>query len=243
MFMKTSIQDITFNFQNKNVVVVGGSKGIGLEVAKQFVESGAIVTCLSRTRPELAGVEFVECDISKPESIKSVFDNICDIDFLINVAGTNLCEPIGILNVEEWDRVMDTNLRSFFLTCKYAIEKMITNSYGRIVNVSSIAGRSKSVVSGVHYTSSKAGIIGLTRQLSHEVSSKNILVNCVCPSQTLTEMLSESMTKQQIKQLESQIPIGRIASTVEQAKPILFLCSEASSYITGACLDINGGQY
>ena len=240
--MKTKIQDITFNFQNKNIVVVGGSRGIGLEVAKQFIKSGAIVTCLSRTKPELIDIKFIKCDLSKPKDIKDAFENIRDIDFLINVAGTNLCEPIGMLDDEEWDRVMNTNLRSFFLTCKYAIEKMVPNSYGRIVNVSSIAGRNKSIVSGVHYTSSKAGIIGLTRQLSHEVSSKNILVNCVCPSQTLTEMLSESMTKEQIKQLEGKIPIGRIATTAEQSKPILFLCSEAASYITGACLDINGGQ-
>ena len=119
---------------------------------------------------------------------------------------------------------------------------MKRQNYGRIVNVSSIAGRNKSIVSGVHYTSSKYGIIGLTKQLSNEVSKYNILVNCTCPSQTMTEMLRESMTKDQIKQLSDKIPVRRIATVEEQASPILFLCSSAASYIAGAAIDINGGQ-
>jgi NAD(P)-dependent dehydrogenase (short-subunit alcohol dehydrogenase family) len=120
---------------------------------------------------------------------------------------------------------------------------MKKKNFGRIVNISSIAGRHKSVVSGVHYTASKYGIIGLTKQLANETSKYNILVNCVCPSQTKTEMLEESMTLEEIKKLEKNIPIGRISSVREQAIPVLFLCSEGASYITGATIDINGGQF
>ena len=112
----------------------------------------------------------------------------------------------------------------------------------KIVNVSSIAGRSKSLVSGVHYTSSKAGLIGLTRQLAQELGPKGININCVCPSQTLTPMLERSMTNEQLSKLESNIPLRRVAQVSEIVKPILFLCSDDSSYIHGACLDINGGQ-
>tara|TARA_R100000315_G_C5226006_1_gene137063 strand:- start:1001 stop:1363 length:363 start_codon:yes stop_codon:yes gene_type:complete len=119
---------------------------------------------------------------------------------------------------------------------------MKKHGYGRIVNVSSIAGRNKSIVSGVHYTSSKAGIIGLTKQLAHEVAKDDILVNAVCPSQTMTEMLRDSMDEEQIKELSKKIPIQRIASVDEQSLPILFLCSSAASYISGTTLDINGGQ-
>ena len=137
---------------------------------------------------------------------------------------------------------MDINLRSFFVSCKESVRLMKRHNYGRIVNVSSIAGRSKSVVSGVHYTSSKYGIIGLTKQLASEVSKYNILVNCICPSQTMTEMLSESMTKESLDDLESRIPVRRVSSTIEQALPVLFLCSDAASYIAGAAIDINGGQ-
>jgi 3-oxoacyl-[acyl-carrier protein] reductase len=242
MFMKTKKKNIIFDFTDKNVVVVGGSRGIGLEVAKQFIDSGALVTCLSRKDPLIESLKFIQCDLSQADQIKNTFNKIEKIDILINVAGTNLCQKIDFIDEKEWNRVLDINLKSFFLTTKYSIEKMLKNGYGRIVNVSSIAGRNKSIVSGVHYTSSKAGIIGLTRQLSHELAAKNILVNCVCPSQTLTEMLEESMTKKDIKSLEKNIPIKRISSTYEQAMPILFLCSDAASYITGACIDINGGQ-
>ena len=119
---------------------------------------------------------------------------------------------------------------------------MKTKGGGRIINISSIAGRNKSLVSGVHYTASKYGVIGLTKQLSKEVSKFNILVNCVCPSQTDTEMLKKSMNTTQLKRLEQSIPLGRVAKTREQALPILFLCSEGASYITGTAIDINGGQ-
>ena len=112
----------------------------------------------------------------------------------------------------------------------------------KIVNVSSIAGRSKSLVSGVHYTSSKAGIIGMTRQLAQELGPIGININCVCPSQTLTPMLERSMSKEQLCELEKRIPLRRLAAIEDIVEPILFLCSDKSSYIHGACIDINGGQ-
>jgi 3-oxoacyl-[acyl-carrier protein] reductase len=176
------------------------------------------------------------------DNIKYIFSKFTDIDFVINVAGTNLCEPIENIDVAEWERVMNVNLKSFFVICKEAVNLMKKQNYGRIVNVSSIAGRNKSIVSGVHYTSSKYGIIGLTKQLANEVSKHNILVNCVCPSQTMTEMLEESMSDKAIAELEAKIPVRRIATTIEQALPILFLCSSAASYISGAAIDVNGGQ-
>jgi NAD(P)-dependent dehydrogenase (short-subunit alcohol dehydrogenase family) len=113
---------------------------------------------------------------------------------------------------------------------------------GKIINVSSIAGRSKSIVSGVHYTSSKYGIIGLTKQSAQELGPFNINVNCVCPSQTMTNMLEKSMSKEQLENLKEKIPIKRISSVKEQAYPILFLCTEESKYIHGAAIDVNGGQ-
>ena len=115
-------------------------------------------------------------------------------------------------------------------------------SGAKIVNVSSIAGRSKSLVSGVHYTASKAGIIGLTRQLAQELGPLGININCICPSQTLTPMLERSMSVSQRLDLENKIPLRRIATIDEIVKPIMFLCSKDASYIHGACIDINGGQ-
>ena len=240
--MYTKMSDITFNFLGKVVLVFGGSKGIGKEICRQFASAGAIVYNASRTSADLHLVRDLKCDLSNVEDIKFIFSKLDDVDFVINVAGTNLCEPIENIEIAEWDRLMDVNLKSFFVICKEAVNLMKQQKYGRIVNVSSIAGRNKSIVSGVHYTSSKYGIIGLTKQLANEVSKYNILVNCICPSQTMTEMLKESMTEEAVSELEQKIPIRRIATTTEQALPVLFLCSNAASYITGAAIDINGGQ-
>ena len=236
------MSDITFNFLGKVVLVFGGSKGIGKEICRQFASAGAIVYNASRTSADLHLVRDLKCDLSNVEDIKFIFSKLDDVDFVINVAGTNLCEPIENIEIAEWDRLMDVNLKSFFVICKEAVNLMKQQKYGRIVNVSSNAGRNKSIVSGVHYTSSKYGIIGLTKQLANEVSKHNILVNCICPSQTMTEMLKESMTEEAVSELEQKIPIRRIATTTEQALPVLFLCSNAASYITGAAIDINGGQ-
>ena len=236
------MNDIEFNFENKNVLVIGGSKGIGKQICIEFIKSSANVICVSRTDPNIENLNHIACNLERPEELENVFKKINDLDFLINVAGTNLCEEIDKIDYLEWDRLMNINLKSFFVSSKLALKIMKKNNFGRIVNVSSIAGRNKSIVSGVHYTSSKYGIIGLTKQLSNETSKHNILVNCVCPSQTLTQMLKDSMSDEEIIELESKIPIRRIATTKEQALPVLFLCSKAASYITGCCLDINGGQ-
>jgi len=237
-----SSADVSFNFSDKVVVIFGGSRGIGKEITKQFIISGARTYYVSRGEGNLTGATHIGADLLSTEDISRVFDKIKDVDFVINVAGTNLCEKIEEINEEEWDRVLDTNLKSFFTICRLSVEIMKKKNYGRIVNVSSIAGRNNSIVSGVHYTSSKYGIIGLTRQLSREVSPHNIRVNCTCPSQTMTEMLEDSMTSEQIRELERKIPARRISTPLEQAMPVLFLCSSASDYMYGAVLDINGGQ-
>jgi len=219
------------DFSNKKVLVVGSSKGIGKEVFLTFKSLGADVFGISRSE----GI-----DISKKADIDKFFKKKSSIDFLINVAGINFCKKIEDISFEEWNNVLNTNLRSFFYIIKKSIPLM--KSGGRIVNVSSIAGRNKSIVSGVHYTSSKAGIIGLTRQLAHELGPKGINVNCTCPSQTLTPMLSESMTEKQLSKLSESIPLSRVANVKEQVGPIIFLCSSLSSYLNGCIIDVNGGQ-
>ena len=216
--------------KNKVVVIVGGSKGIGKGVVDAFTNLGAIVHSISRDI----------CDITDPEQIYSYFSKLDKVDILINNAAINYCKPIEEITLNEWNSVIDTNLTSFFYIIKTCLPLMKEGS--KIVNVSSIAGRSKSLVSGVHYTSSKAGLIGLTRQLAQELGPKGININCVCPSQTLTPMLEQSMTKTQIHELSKNIPLRRIAQINEVVKPILFLCSDDASYIHGACLDVNGGQ-
>jgi NAD(P)-dependent dehydrogenase (short-subunit alcohol dehydrogenase family) len=220
------------DFLNKKVIVVGASKGIGKCVADTFSELGADVYRISRSE----GV-----DISKKNSIDSFFESLKgNVDFLINVAAINHCKKIEEISYEEWNEVINVNLTSVYYLIKKTLPFM--NSGSRIVNVSSIAGRNRSVVSGVHYTSSKAGIIGLTRQLAYELGPRGINVNCVCPSQTITPMLRKSMNQEQINQLCKTIPLNRLAEPSEQVGPIVFLCSELASYLNGTIIDVNGGQ-
>ena len=127
--------------------------------------------------------------------------------------------------------------------CKSVLPIMKKNRYGKIVNVSSVAGHFRSLSAGAHYSASKAGVIGFTRQLSLEVIDYNININVVCPSQTLTPMLEDNLSSDQIKNIERLIPRKRLASVSEQANPILFLCSDAASYMNGAVVDVNGGQF
>lgn len=215
---------------DKTVLVVGGSKGIGKAVVEKFEKLGNQVFSIDRS----------VCDITSPEQIEKYLKNIKKIDYLINNAAINYCKKIEEISLEEWNEVINTNLTSYFFIIKKCLPKM--KKGGKIVNVSSIAGRSKSSVSGLHYVSSKAGIIGLTRQLAQEIGPKGININCVCPSQTLTPMLEKLMTKKDIEALEKNIPLRRIAKVEDIVGPIVFLCSESASYIHGACIDVNGGQ-
>ncbi len=219
------------DFSNKTTIVVGGSRGIGLKVKEKFSSLGSEVHSISRTE----GV-----DISIPEQVDKYLMQFKKIDFLINVVGINYTKKIEEIELSEWEEVIKTNLTSIFYVTKQCISKMDQGS--RIVNVSSIAGRNRSLVSGVHYTSSKSGLIGFTRQLAFELGPKDINVNCVCPSQTLTQMLEESMTKEEQKKLSDDIPLKRLATVDDQVGPIIFLCSELSNYLTGAVIDVNGGQ-
>jgi NAD(P)-dependent dehydrogenase (short-subunit alcohol dehydrogenase family) len=231
-------------FTNKRVIVVGGSRGIGAGVVDAFVDRGAEVWYISRSKGNNKKATHIKADISDLNILKKAFAEFSKEDFyldiLINVAATNYCKKHYEISDEEWDEVMNTNLRSYFIACREALGLMKPHS--KIVNVSSIAGRNKSICSGVHYTSSKAGIIGLTRQLAHEVGPMNINVNCVCPSQTMTEMLKKSMTESEMKELANNIPLKRLARIEDVVNPILFLCSEGAAYVNGACLDVNGGQ-
>jgi len=164
------------------------------------------------------------------------------IQILVNCAAINYAKGHDEIYIDEWEEVLKVNISSIFLISNAVLPMMKKNNYGKIVNVSSIAGRHRSIVSGIHYVTSKAALIGYTRQLAYEVGEWNINVNVVCPSQTKTEMYDSTMTKIKEKQLLETIPIKRIGTVNEQIAPIMFLCSDDSSYMTGSVMDINGGQ-
>lgn len=238
--------DARFDFSGRRALVVGGSAGIGRELVKAFVATGAEVVYTARNpMEESSGAKYVRADIHNERDILDVYQEVDrggDLHIVVNVAAINHCKQIEQIGVAEWDDVLDVNLRSVFIVCREAARRMKVLRSGKIVNVSSIAGRHHSPVSGVHYVSSKSGIIGLTKQLAFELGEYDVNVNVVCPSQTMTDMLKESMTPEQIDDLCKNIPKGRVATMQEQIGPILFLCSDLASYITGAAIDVNGGQ-
>jgi len=235
---------IDFDFSEKNVLIVGGSQGFGASLVSKFLQSNANVFYISRKlNPDIKGVH-IQVDLSDSKALELKLKEIehIGIDILINCAAINYAKKHNEINIDEWERVFKVNMSSIFMICNAVLPSMKNNKYGKIVNVSSIAGRYRSVVSGIHYVSSKAALIGFTRQLAYEVGKYNINVNAVCPSQTKTEMFFNTMTKEKEKELLKNIPLNRIASVSEQIYPIMFLCNDVSSYMTGAVVDVNGGQ-
>jgi NAD(P)-dependent dehydrogenase (short-subunit alcohol dehydrogenase family) len=235
------------SFDGKTALIFGGSSGIGLEVARLIKGKGAEVIVSSRTKGDTNNEDiFLPCDVTKKEEVDATISYIISefgkIDILVNSMGVAGMEKIDDLDLEEWNRIIATNLTGVFLTCKAVLPSMKSHGYGKIVNISSVAGRFRNLTAGTHYVASKAGVIGFSRQLAHEVIGYGINVNVVCPSMTLTPMLSNNVSDEDIKILGDKIPIKRLATPLEQAYPILFLCSDESSYMSGAVVDVNGGQ-
>jgi NAD(P)-dependent dehydrogenase (short-subunit alcohol dehydrogenase family) len=236
----------SFDFSGKRALVIGGSRGIGKGVTQELVLQGAETFYAARKSSiDEKNANFIQVDVNNENEIIDLFqkiDKFGEIDIVVNTAAINFCKKFDEISVDEWDKVERVNLRASFIICQQASIRMKKQKHGKIVNISSIAGRHRSLVSGVHYVSTKAGIIGLTKQFAYELGPSNVNVNVVCPSQTMSDMLSDSMTSKEIKNLSSNIPLRRIATIDEQVGPILFLCSDLSSYMTGAVIDVNGGQ-
>ena len=235
---------VMYDFSEKKVLIVGGSRGIGAALVSEFIDSGADVYYISRKCNSLNEGKHIEADLLDINSL-GFLDEVLGsigIDILVNCAALNYAKKHNEIDVLEWEKVFTVNLTSIFSICNSVLPYMKKNKYGKIVNVSSIAGKHRSIVSGIHYVSSKAALIGFTKQLAYELGRYNINVNVVSPSQTKTDMYSETMTIEKEQQLLENIPLNRIATIKEQVEPIMFLSSDASSYITGSVVDVNGGQ-
>ena len=164
------------------------------------------------------------------------------VDILINNAGIMLRTRFHNISVEEWNRTLLVNLTGPFLCTRAVIPLMKKNGYGCIVNTSSSAGRSESTLGGVHYTASKAVVLGFTRAVAKEVAPFGITVNAVCPGLIDTQMVRETTTGEELEVFINSFPIQRLGLPEEIGDLVVFLCSERASYITGASIDINGGD-
>ena len=242
------------NLNNKVAIVTGGAQGFGLGMSKRLIESGA--TVIIWDIDDKAGnnavkeIDSKNCfykhvdiiDFSSIENnLKEIIKAHNKIDIFINNAGiTGSNEKVWNYSIEEWKKVIELNLNSTFYCCKAVVPYMIKNNYGRIVNMSSIAGKEGNPNASA-YSSSKAGVIGLTKSLGKELADKNIAVNCVTPAAAKTRIFDQ-MSDEHIAYMLSKIPRNRFAKIEELASLVTWLVSEENSFTTGAVFDLSGGR-
>lgn len=240
----------------KVALVTGGVTGIGKAVVKALLSEGNIVNFCDidiargeATQKELtmngAKIIFRPCDVSDEDQVKSVVNQVyreCgQIDFLVNNAGIIRRRIAGeAISIADWDLVFKVNLRGAFLFCKFVSEYMVPRQSGRIVNISSIAGKMGDITSAPGYGPSKAGLDGLTKTFARELAIHGITVNGVAPHAIATEMSAQWTTDKRKAIIES-IPLGRLGQPEEVAATVMFLLSEGAGFITGEIIDVNGG--
>jgi NAD(P)-dependent dehydrogenase (short-subunit alcohol dehydrogenase family) len=258
--MSFGIKVIILELEGKVAIVTGGNSGIGKAVAEIFAREKAKVVIAARN--EQKGIEtvdgikrkggtatFVKTDMRDPAQIKNLIDEIVrlhsTIDVLCNNAGMLFLKPLVDTTVEEWDLIMNTNLRGLFLASKYAIPHMMEKKKGVIVNIASQLG--VSALEGMSaYCTTKAGIMMLTRVMALECIPHGIRVNCVCPGAIDTPMVDGEVALDKDPKLARRImagrhPIGRIGRPEEIAEAVLFMASDKASFIVGECLLVDGG--
>ena len=240
------------NFKGKKILITGSTGGIGKGLVKKFVSLGGEILAtgtkndkLDNLKKEFPNINILKFDISEHSKVEEFIENVSSqltgLDILINNAGVNMDNLSLRMKEEEWKKVIDINLGSTFLLCKYAIKKMLKNKYGRIVNITSVVGHTGNIGQS-NYAASKAGIIGMTKSLAIEYAKKNITLNCVSPGFIQTNM-TDKITESIKVALTSRIPMSKLGSGEDVANSVAFLSSDAASYITGETIHVNGGMY
>jgi 3-oxoacyl-(acyl-carrier-protein) reductase len=240
----------------KVAVVTGSSRGIGKAIAKSLASEGAIMAvhyCRGSDSAEQLATEFerngnrvgvFQADVSKPEEchrlMEQVGKQLGSVDILVNNAGINRDKSLRKMTAIEWDEVIQTNLSSVFHCTKAVLEPMIARGWGRIINISSIIGQT-GAFGQANYAAAKAGVIAFTKSVAQELARYGITVNAICPGFVDTDMIA-GMPPAARDNVKSRIPLGRFGDADEVARLVRFLCTEGD-WITGAQLNINGGQY
>ena len=245
---------IQFDLKNRVAVITGGAQGFGFSIAERFIQSGAIVIiwdldeeAAKKAKEKLKSDNFSYqiLDVTNSDQIeqnlKEVETKFNKIDIFINNAGiAGLNTTVAKYPLDEWKKVLNLNLNSVFYCCKAVVPIMEKNNYGRIVNISSIAGKEGNPNASA-YSSSKAGVIALTKSLGKELAQKSISVNCVTPAAAKTRIFDQ-MTKEHIDYMLSKIPRNKFAKVEELASLVAWLASEENSFSTGAVFDLSGGR-
>ena len=244
------------SLQGRIALVTGASQGLGRACAVELARAGATVVLAARNEVKLAeAVAEIEAaggqaaaiplDVASEESIKAgakaVLERFGKVEILVNNAGITRDGLAMAMKRADWDAVLGTNLTGAFLLTQAVLRPMLKNRWGRIINVSSVVGRTGQA-GQVNYAASKAGLIGLTRSLAREVASRGITVNAVAPGYIETAMTAVLDEKVRAAMM-AEIPLGRAGTDVEIAQSVAFLASDAAGYITGQVLDVNGGMF
>ena len=235
-------------------MITGAWRGLGRNAAARLHERGAAVAVNVREEDRANEVASalgpralaVPGDITDPrvptELVRRTLDRFGRIDILVNNAAHARPTRFEQLDAGEWRLALETNMTAPFLLMKAALPAMKAQNYGRIINVSSSAGRTVSTLGGAHYTASKAGLLGLTRAAAKELGRFGITVNAICPGMIDTELTRENASSELLNRLAASYPVPRLGTPLEVSDLICFVASEASGYITGASFDINGGD-
>ena len=238
------------NLENRVAIVTGGAQGFGLAITNRFIESGAKVLIWDKdteylNKVDLINTHKIEADVSNYKSVENAFAESLThenkIDILINnagIAGPNF--KTWDYPLEEWQKVIDIDLSGVFYCCKTIAPHFIKNNYGRIVNISSIAGKEGNP-NAMPYSAAKAGVIALTKSLGKELAEKNISVNCITPAPAKTRIFDQ-ITQEHIDYMLSKIPRNRFVLVEELASLVAWMSSEENSYTTGSTFDLSGGR-
>ena len=240
------------NLKNKKILITGATGGIGNSLVKKFYdfETNIIATGTNEAKlnnlkenyPNIKIKKFKLDEHNKIENfIEDIYKELDGLDVLVNNAGITLDNLSIRLTEENWKKVLDVNLTSTFLMCKYSIKKMLKNKYGKIINITSIVGHTGNLGQS-NYAASKAGIIGFSKSLAIEYAKKKININCISPGFIRTEM-TEKINEDFKKILISKIPSGDLGTGEDVSNCAAFLASSLSDYITGETIHVNGGMY
>ena len=241
------------NLENKNIIVTGASGGIGNSIVKKLNQAGANILAsgtriekLEELKKNFENIKILKFDISQSDKIEEFIENATSelggsLDGIVNNAGITQDNLAIRMSLDEWQKVININLTSTFLMCKFAIKKMLKNKSGKIVNITSVVGHTGNL-GQANYTASKAGIVAMSKSLAIEYAKKNININCISPGFIKTAM-TDNIDEKFKEVIVSKIPSARLGEPDDIANAVLFLSSDQSDYINGETMHVNGGMY
>jgi NAD(P)-dependent dehydrogenase (short-subunit alcohol dehydrogenase family) len=236
---------IKYDFQHRVAIVTGGSKGIGKCIAERLRDAGAKVFVWDLTPPAFEGVSYSEVNVSNRESITQGISQLTaagrSVHILVNNAGfAGSSTPVLQFEPDTWRQIVDLNLISVFEVCRQVVPLMQQAGYGRVVNISSLAGKEGTPLMSA-YAAAKAGVIAFTKSFGKELADTNICVNSVAPAAIETDILRQ-LSPETVRRMIEISPMKRLGTVEEVSDIVLFLCSEACSFNTGATFDVSGGR-